>query len=71
MVTISFDKPIKATKKHFKSLEEFQLHVVEEQQKSELDDFHKEILDDRLEDLKQNPSHFSTIQDFKTSLNKF
>ena len=48
MKTISFEESINISKSHFKTLEDFQLHVVEKLQNSELTGKHKEILEQRI-----------------------
>ncbi len=70
MTTISFDENIKLNKKHFKNLEDFQMYLVQVFQKTELSDDHKYILDERIADLKENPSDYISLDDLKSSIKR-
>ena len=67
MTTISFDENININKNHFKTLEDFQLYLIEKLQKSELSPAHKKVLDDRLIEATQNPTNFITLDELKSS----
>ena len=68
MTTITIDKEIKLTKTHFKDLEEFQLHILQIQEQSELSTQHKSILDSRLVEADKNPSGFINLDELKSSI---
>ncbi|NOX87201.1 MAG: hypothetical protein GXO86_14790 [Chlorobi bacterium] len=68
MTTITFEENIRFDKKHFKTIKEFQLYLLQIRQKSELSDEHKKILDDRIEYAKNNPDKFLTVEQLKSSL---
>ncbi len=72
MTTISFDKNLKLNKNHFKDLEEFQLYLIKNLQKSELSDEHKYIIDKRkrLDDLNENPSDYLSVYELKSSITR-
>lgn len=70
MTTISFDENIDINKNHFKTLEDFQLHLIQKLQKSELSPAHKKVLDDRLAEAKQNPTNFMTLDELKSSIKR-
>ena len=70
MNTISFDEPLEISKSHFKSIEEFQLFLVEELQKSELSNNHKEILDDRLLEANENSEDYISLKKLKSSIKR-
>ena len=54
MTTITFEKSIDLDRLHFKDIEEFQNYLLEIQQRTELSDHHKEILDERLKELENS-----------------
>lgn len=70
MKTISFDEPINISKSHFKTLEDFQLHIVEKLQKSELSDAHQEILNGRILEANENPENYISLNDLKSSIKR-
>ncbi len=70
MTTITFDENIRFDKKHFKTIEEFQLYLLQIRQKSELSDEHKKILDERIEYAKKNTDKFLTVEELKSSLKR-
>ena len=70
MTTISFDENININKNHFKTLEDFQLYLIEKLQKSELSPAHKKVLDDRLIEATQNPTNFITLDELKSSIKR-
>jgi hypothetical protein len=70
MTTISFDENIEITKFKFKTLEEFQLYLIQKLQNSELSTAHKEIIDSRLDEAEQNPTNFMTIEELKSSIKR-
>jgi len=70
MTTISFEENIDIKKFNFKTLEDFQLYLVKKLQKSELSSEHKKIIDNRLEETKQNPSNFITLDELKSSIKR-
>lgn len=70
MKTISFDEPINISKNHFKSLEDFQLHIVDKLQQSDLSNYHKEILDDRILEANENPENYISLKDLKSSIKR-
>jgi hypothetical protein len=70
MTSISFEEHIDRNKSHFKTLEEFQMYIFQNLQKSDLSDAHKIILDDRLKDAQQYPDSFITLKEVKSSFRK-
>jgi hypothetical protein len=70
MTTIYFDENIELEKKHFKSLDDFQLHLLQLRNELELSDIHKRILDDRIIDADNNPNDFMDIQELRKSINR-
>lgn len=70
MTTISFEENINLSKNHFKTLEEFQLYIVEKLQQSSLSSAHKKVLDERLAEAEQNPSNFITLDELKSSIKR-
>ena len=70
MNTISFDEPINISKNHFKTLEDFQLYIIEKLQKEDLSDAHKTILDKRLLESKKHPNNFLTLETLKSSITR-
>ena len=70
MTTISFDENINIPKNHFKTLEDFQLYIVQKLQKSELSSAHKKVLDERLAEAEQNPANFITLDELKSSIKR-
>ncbi len=67
MTTISFDENIDLSKNHFKTLEDFHLHLI---QNAELSPAHKKIIDDRLVKAEQNPTNFITLDELKSSIKR-
>ena len=70
MTTISFDENIDINKFNFKTLEDFQLYLIQRLQKSELSPAHKKILDNRLAEAEQNPDNFITLDELKSSIQR-
>ena len=70
MTTISFDENIDSPKNHFKTLEDFQLYIVQKLQKAELSPAHKKVLDERLVEAAQNPANFITLDELKSSIKR-
>lgn len=70
MNTITFDENIHFIKRHFKTLEDFQLFLLQRSQKSELSPAHKKILNERLIEAEQNPTNFLTLDELKTSIKR-
>ena len=70
MTTISFDENINLNKYHFKTLEDFQLYLIQTSKKSELSPAHKSILDDRLADAKENPENCISLDKLKSSIRR-
>ncbi len=70
MTTISFKEEININKFNFKTLEEFQLYIVQQLQQSDLDSNHKKILDNRLKEAQQNPNNFITLDQLKSSITR-
>ena len=70
MKTITFDENLKLEKNHFKTLEDFQIYVVQSQQASDLSNTHKKVLDERLIEAKQNPDNFISLDELKTSIKR-
>lgn len=70
MTTISIEEQINLSRNSFKTLEEFQLYIVENHQKENLSDEHKKILDERLVDSKQNPNDFISLDDLKSTIQR-
>ena len=70
MTTISFDENININKNQFKTLEDFQLYIIQKLQKSELSPAHKKVLDDRLAEATQNPTNFITLDELKSSIKR-
>lgn len=70
MNTIYFDEPINISKNHFKNLEDFQLYIVKKLQKSELSHAHKEILNNRLLEVNENPENYILLKDLKSNIEK-
>lgn len=70
MSTITFDENINIDKNHFKTLEDFQLYLIQKLQMSELSATHKQILDDRLTEAENNPDNFITLDELKSSIKR-
>jgi len=70
MTTISFDENLNINKFNFKTLEDFQLYLIQRLQKSELSPAHKKILDNRLAEAEQNPDNFITLDELKSSIQR-
>ena len=70
MTTISFDENITLNKNHFKSLDEFQLYLLEIKQKSDLSPEHEAILDSRLYDADHHPKDFISLNELKSSIQR-
>ena len=70
MKTITFDENIKLEKNHFKTLEDFQIYIVQSLQTSNLSSSHKKILDERLAEAEQNPDNFISLDELKTSIKR-
>ena len=70
MTTISFEENIDINKFNFKTLEDFQLYLIQRLQKSELSPAHKKILDNRLAEAEQNPDNFITLDELKSSIQR-
>ena len=70
MKTISFDEPINISKNHFKTLEDFQLHIIKNLEKAELSDAHKEILDKRILEVNENPENYLSLKDLKSTIKR-
>lgn len=70
MKTISFDEPINISKTHFKSLEDFQLYVVENLQQKDLSEAHKEILNERILEANENPENYISLNKLKSSIKR-
>jgi len=70
MTTISFDENINIPKNHFKTLEDFQLYIIQKLQRSELSPAHKKVIDNRLEEAEQNPTNFITLDTLKSSIKR-
>lgn len=70
MKTISFDEPINISKTHFKSLEDFQLYVVENFQQKDLSETHKEILNERILEANENPENYIALSHLKSSIKR-
>jgi hypothetical protein len=70
MTTISFSENININKFNFKTLEDFQLYIIQKLQKSELSPAHKKIIDIRLDETEQNPSNFITLDELKSTIKR-
>lgn len=70
MTTISFDESLDIPKLHFKSLEDFQLYIVQKLQGAALSTSHKSILDARLQDAKDKPDDYVTFDELKSTLKR-
>ena len=70
MNTITFDENINIGKNHFKTLEDFQLYLIQNLQKSELSPARKIIIDSRLAEAEQNPANFITLDELKSSIKR-
>ncbi|MEN8881834.1 MAG: hypothetical protein ABF263_05840 [Polaribacter sp.] len=70
MKTISFDEPINISKNHFKTLEDFQLYIVEKLQNSGLNKNQKAILDERIIEANENPEDYISLQELKSSIKR-
>ncbi|RLD44901.1 MAG: hypothetical protein DRI89_02505 [Bacteroidetes bacterium] len=70
MTTITIDKEIKLAKTHFKDLEEFQLHILQIQEQSELSTQHKSILDARLVEADKNTDGYINLDELKSSIRR-
>ncbi len=70
MTTISFDENINITKFKFKTLEEFQIYLVQKLQKSELSSAHKKVIKNRLIETEQNPDNFISFDKLKSSIKR-
>ena len=70
MKTISFDEPINISKNHFKTLEDFQLYIVEKLQNSGLNKNQKVILDERIIEANENPEDYISLQELKSSIKR-
>lgn len=63
-------KTLNLKKNHFKTLEYFQIHLVYMLQKSELSQHHKEILDERIQEAKENPSKYISLNQLKNQIRR-
>ncbi len=70
MKIITFDENIKLEKNHFKTLEDFQIYIVQSLQTSDLSSAHKKVLDERLAEAEQNPDNFISLDELKTSIKR-
>ncbi|NVJ46760.1 MAG: hypothetical protein HWE21_16940 [Cytophagia bacterium] len=70
MTTITIAENINLEKNHFESVEEFQAHLLLSRQEEELSEEHKAILDDRLEEEKNNPNNKITLEELKKSIRR-
>jgi low affinity Fe/Cu permease len=70
MGTITFDENINLGKKHFKTLEDFLLYLVQKRQSFELSASHKEKIDERLAESKENPDNFLSINELKSAIKR-
>lgn len=70
MKTITFDENLKISKNHFKNLDDFQTHIVEELQNDELSEHHKIILDERIIEANKNPENYITLNELKSSIKR-
>lgn len=70
MNTITFDEPINISKNHFKTIEDFQLHIVQKLQDAELSKTHKEIIDARILEVNENPENYISLKELKTSIKR-
>lgn len=70
MNTITFEENINIGKNHFKTLEDFQLYLVQKLENSELGPAHKKILNERLSEAEQNPDNFVTLDELKSSVKR-
>ena len=70
MKTITFDESINISKNHFKTLEDFQLHIVDILQNEALSVQHKEILDVRMIEANANPDNYISLETLKSSLKR-
>ncbi|VAV86209.1 hypothetical protein MNBD_BACTEROID02-245 [hydrothermal vent metagenome] len=70
MTTISFDENINITKFKFKTLEDFQIYLVQKLQKSELSSAHKKVIKSRLNETEQNPDNFISFDKLKSSIKR-
>ena len=70
MKTISFDESINISKNHFKTLEDFQLHIVDKLQNSNLSNNHKVILDERILEANENPEEYISFQELNSSIKR-
>lgn len=55
MTTITFDKELKFSKKHFRDIEEFQMFIWQQNVESDVSQEMKVEIDNRLNYLKDNP----------------
>jgi hypothetical protein len=70
MTTISFDENINITKFNFKTLEDFQIYLVQKLQKSELSSPHKKVIKSRLIETEKNPDNFISFDKLKSSIKR-
>ncbi len=70
MTTIYFDENIKLNKKRFKSLDDFQLYLLENLQKSELSTSHKMTIDERIREADSNPENFISLDELKVHIKR-
>lgn len=70
MTTITISENINFKKRHFESVEELQEYLLLVKQEEELSNEHKSILDERLEDLKNNPKDSLSLEELKSSIER-
>lgn len=70
MTTITIAENINLEKNHFESVEEFQAYLLLSRQEEELSEEHKAILDNRLEEAKNNPNNKITLEELKKSIRR-
>jgi hypothetical protein len=68
MKTITFDESINISKNHFKTVEDFQIHLVDTLQKSELNQHQKAILEERIQEANENPANYISLEQLKIKL---
>jgi hypothetical protein len=68
--TITFDESLNISKNHFKTLEDFQLHIDDILQNEALNFQHKEILNERMIEANENPDNYILLETLKSSLKR-
>lgn len=63
MTTITIDDDSEFSKKHFANVEELQEYLLLEKQKAPLSYAHKQILDERIQELKDHPQDSLTREE--------